>query len=116
MSSWQTLPPTAEPYLASQLLIRQRLEAKLRETWARMEARGSWSDQFAQAEVGAQATALVTAAQLAAVRQAETFVAATFEELYGATATAPALVASMFTGVAGDGRPVDVARTHLLVL
>lgn len=88
----------------------QRLKAVVvlsaRRAWRRMEPGGNWSEQYRE-DVGPKLTALVIAAQVAATRESDTYIAEVLNELNFGPATQPGLVLPQaFAGWAGDGRPV----------
>lgn len=73
-----------------------------------MEPSARWSEQYDEDGIGAQLLMLVTAAQTAAARDADAYIAAVLAELAVAPDAAPGIVVpSAFAGVAGDGRPVE---------
>lgn len=71
-----------------------------------MEPSGNWQEQYRQ-DVGPKLVALTVAAQMAATRNADTYVAEVLNELDLGPAVEPGLlVLSGLAGWAGDGRPV----------
>lgn len=89
----------------------QRLQAitlaSVRRAWRRMDAAGSWEQQY-QDEVGPQVVALVVAAQVAATRESDAYVAEVLNELNFGPQTQPGVVLPQsLAGVTGDGRPVE---------
>ena len=76
-----------------------------RRAWSRMSPTRNWRDQYRE-EVGPALTAAVVAAQVAATRESDAYIAALLTELdYGIEA--PGLVLpNAVAGWAGDGRPV----------
>lgn len=81
--------------------------ASARRAWRRMEPRGSWEPQYRE-DVGPKLTALVVAAQVAATREADRYMAEVLNELNFGPPTEPGVVAPMsLAGWAGDGRPVS---------
>ena len=88
----------------------QRLQFALllavRRGWRRMSLTGSWSEQYV-ADVGPKLAALVAAAQIAAAREADRYIAEVLTEL-GIIAAEPGIVVPrQFAGYAGDGREVS---------
>lgn len=85
----------------------QRLQAVLllavRRAWQRMSVTGSWSQQYA-ADVGPKLAALVAAAQIAAARESDRYIAEVLTELGVVAAEPGILVPTAFAGHAGDGR------------
>ena len=72
-----------------------------------MEPGGNWQDQYRE-DVGPKLTALVVAAQVAATRNADTYIADVLNELDFGPPTKPGvLVPTGLAGWAGDGRPVS---------
>ncbi len=68
---------------------------------------GSWESQYRDS-VGPQVTAVVVAAQVAATRESDSYVADVLNELdFGPRTQAGVVPAQAFAGVAGDGRPVE---------
>lgn len=97
---------TADYYQRQQALIVTLLEA-LRRTWRRMDPKAKWGEQYRDDQIAAQLLMLVLAAQVAATRDADTYIAAVLAELgLVDDATAGVVVPSGFAGLAGDGRPV----------
>lgn len=81
--------------------------AAVRRAWGRMSPSGSWETQYRD-DVGPKVTALVVAAQIAATRESDNYVAEVLNELAFGPETAPGVVRPMsLAGVAGDGRPVE---------
>lgn len=72
-----------------------------------MESGGNWQAQYRE-DVGPKLTALVVAAQVAATRNADTYIADVLNELDFGPPTKPGvLVPTGLAGWAGDGRPVS---------
>ncbi|TQK73372.1 hypothetical protein FBY23_5204 [Nocardioides sp. SLBN-35] len=73
-----------------------------------MDPNARWDEQYADDGIAAQLLMLVTAAQVAAARDADVYVAAVLAELAVDPAATPGIIVpSAFSGVAGDGRPVE---------
>lgn len=71
-----------------------------------MDPVGNWAEQYQQ-DVGPKLTALALAAQAAAARNADTYMAEVLNELnLGPTAAPGVINPAGFAGFAGDGRPV----------
>lgn len=97
----------------------QRLQAvtvaSARRAWRRMQPDGNWQEQYSQ-DVGPKVTALMLAAQVAATREADLYVADVLNELAFGPPTQPGvLVPNGIAGWAGDGRPVDTLLEGALV-
>lgn len=102
------IPRASADYYRRQQRITLRLLLALRRVWRRMEARARWEEQYREDGVGAQMLMLVTAAQVAAARDADTYIAEVLNELAFGPKTAPGvLVPTAFAGVTGDGRSVS---------
>lgn len=89
----------------------QRLQAltiaSVRRAWGRMEPGGQWERQYRE-DVGPKITAVVVAAQVAATRESDSYVAEVLNELAFGPETKPGVVLPQsLAGVAGDGRPVE---------
>lgn len=91
----------------------QRIQAVtitgIRRAWRRMEVRADarWEDQY-RTDVGPKVVALAAAAQIAATREADTYMADVLNELAFGPETAPGIVnPTAFAGYAGDGRPIE---------
>lgn len=98
---------TADYYRRQQALIVTLLTA-LRRTWRRMDAEAKWEEQFRDDKVADQLLMLVLAAQVAATRDADAYIAAVLGELDLVPAATPGVVSPQaFTGLAGDGRSVS---------
>lgn len=79
----------------------------VRRAWRRMEPGGSWERQYAT-DVGPKVLAVVTAAQIAATRESDAYVADVLNELaFGPTTQPGVVIPSSLAGVAGDGRPLE---------
>lgn len=79
----------------------------VRRAWRRMEPGGSWERQYAT-DVGPKVLAVVTAAQIAATRESDAYVADVLNELaFGPTTRPGVVIPSSLAGVAGDGRPLE---------
>lgn len=88
----------------------QRLQvvtlSSLRRAWRRMDPTGNWPQQYQQ-DVGPKMLALTVAAQVAATREADSYVADVLNELDFGPPTEPGVVRpTSLAGWAGDGRPV----------
>lgn len=89
----------------------QRLQAvvllSVRRAWRRMEAGGNWEEQYRD-DVGPKLLALMLAAQIAATRESDNYVAEVLNELDLGPRTEPGvLVPGGIAGWAGDGRQVS---------
>lgn len=71
-----------------------------------MRPTGSWVDQWLT-DVGPKAAAVVVAGQQAVARESDAYMAAVLAELGIAAESPTSLSIPRFSGVAGDGRPVD---------
>lgn len=113
------MPPTT-PLSASRHHRRlQRLQAvtiaALRRAWRRMEPTRNWQDQYRE-DAGPKMVAVVVAAQIAATREADTYIADVLNELdFGPPTTPGVVLPRAFAGWAGDGRPVDTLLDGVLV-
>lgn len=88
----------------------QRLQAitltAVRRAWSRMDAGGNWEQQY-ERDVGPRISAVVVAAQIAATRESDAYVADVLNELDFGPPTQPGVVnPRSLAGVTGDGRPV----------
>lgn len=102
------IPSSSADYYRRQQRIVATLLLAVRRVWRRMEPGARWSEQYADDRIGAQLLMLVGAAQVAAARDADTYIAEVLAELGLAADAAPGLlVPAAFAGVAGDGRPVE---------
>jgi hypothetical protein len=80
-----------------------------------MEPSGNWREQFAK-DVAPKVVAVTTAAQVAATRQADSYIADVLNELDFGPKTAPGVVLpNALAGWAGDGRPVSTLIDGALV-
>jgi len=102
------IPRSSADYYRGQQRILALLLAAVRQTWRRMSPTERWSEQYDEDGIGAQLTMLVGAAQVAAAREADAYIAAVVNEL-GLTqsATTGVLAPAAFAGVAGDGRSAE---------
>lgn len=102
------VPQSSADYYRRQQRILTLLLLAVRQAWRRMSPTARWSEQYTEDGIGAQLAMLVGAAQLAAARDADEYIAAVVDELgIVPGATAGLLAPASFAGVAGDGRPVD---------
>ncbi len=102
------IPRSSADYYRRQQRILALLVLAVRQTWRRMTPDSRWSEQYDEDGIGAQLTMLVGAAQVAAARDADEYIAAVVDELdIVPGAVAGVLAPAMFAGVAGDGRPAD---------
>jgi len=103
-----TTPRASADYYQRQQRVLALLLLAVRQTWRRMSPTAKWGEQYAEDGIGAQLTMIVGAAQVAAARDADEYVASVLTELgIVSGATAGLLAPSAFAGVAGDGRPLD---------
>lgn len=73
-----------------------------------MDPQARWEQQYAEDGIGAQLTMLVAAAQVAAARDADLYIAAVLRELDLVPSAAPGVVIpKSLAGVTGAGLPVD---------
>lgn len=101
-------PRSAADYYRRQQRILIALLLAVRRVWRRMDPQARWEQQYAEDGIGAQLVMLVSAAQVAAARDADVYIAALLNELaFGPETESGVLVPSAFAGVAGDGRPVE---------
>lgn len=78
-----------------------------RRAWRRLDPEGNWQEQYRD-DVGPKLTALAVAAQIAATRESDAYIADVLNELDFGPETEPGVVpANAFAGWAGDGRPVS---------
>lgn len=89
----------------------QRLQSlsilTVRRIWQRMSVDGNWSEQY-RGDIGKQLLVPVLAAQVAATRQSDSYVAAVLAELdVDSQAVSGIVPATALAGYAGDGRPAD---------
>lgn len=89
----------------------QRLQAftiaAVRRAWGRMEPEGPWEQQYRE-DVGPKIAAVVVAAQIAATRESDSYVADVLNELaFGPETESGVVLPQALAGVAGDGRPVE---------
>lgn len=102
------IPRSSAEYYRGQQRILVRLLAALRLAWRRMDPKAAWSEQYVDDGIGAQLLMLVGAAQVAAAREADAYIAAVVAELGLLDSPSTGLVVpGGFAGVAGDGRPVE---------
>lgn len=100
-------PRSASRHYRRLLRLQAVTVAAVRRAWARMEPGGSWETQYRD-DIGPKVTAIVVAAQIAATRESDAYVAEVLNELDFGPETAPGVVLPMsLAGVAGDGRPVE---------
>lgn len=105
-------PRAAADYYQRQQQILTLLLTAVRQLWRRMNPDRAWGEQYEQDGIGAQLVLLVAAAQTAAARDADAYIAEVLVELGTLDAAAPTaapgvVVPSAFAGVAGDGRGID---------
>lgn len=102
------IPSSSADYYRRQQRILTTLLLAIRQAWRRMDPAAAWSEQYEQDGIGAQLLMLVAAAQVAAARDADTYIASVLTELDLVPGATPGAVApAAFAGVAGDGRPVE---------
>lgn len=108
-------PRAAVDYYRTQQSIVIRLLLALRRIWSQMDRTGSWSEQYDDG-IGAQMVLLITAAQVAATRDADAYTAAVLNELaFGPQTAAGVLVPTGLAGLAGDGRSVEGLMAQAIV-
>lgn len=102
-----TYPASASKHYRRLQRLQATTVAAMRRVWRRMEPLGQWQTQYAE-DVGPKMTLLMLAAQVAAVRESDAYVAELLAELDLVPDAAPGVVnPAGFAGVAGDGRPVE---------
>jgi len=102
------IPRSSADYYRRQQSILARLLIAVRLAWRRIDPAGRWDEQYANDGIGAQLLMLVAAAQVAAARDADTYIAAVLAELQLVDQPETGVVIpTAFAGVAGDGRPVE---------
>lgn len=108
-------PRAAVEYYRNQQSIVVRLLLALRRIWSQMDRTGSWSEQYDDG-IGAQMVLLITAAQVAATRDADAYTAAVLNELaLGPETAAGVLIPTGLAGLAGDGRSVQGLMAQAIV-
>lgn len=81
--------------------------AAIRRAWRRMNPEANWERQYRE-DVGPSVLALVVAAQIAATRESDNYVAEVLNELnFGPTTSPGVVLPNSLAGWAGDGRPVS---------
>jgi hypothetical protein len=102
------IPRSSADYYRRQQRILARVMLAVRQAWRRMDPEAAWSEQYEEDGIGAQLLMIVAAAQVAAARDADAYIAEVLVELALAPSAEPGIVIpSAFAGVAGDGRPVE---------
>ena len=103
-------PPTSASrhYRRIQRLAAVTISAA-RRSWQKMDPARNWEQQYAEPNgIGTELLVLAAAAQVAAVRESDTYVANVLNELaFGPETTPGVLDTAGFLGVMGDGRPVE---------
>lgn len=100
-------PRATERYQARIAGLTLVLLESVRRTWRKMDPARPLEQQY-QRTVGPQMLTLVMAAQVAATREADAYVAAVLNELAFGPETAPGVLTPRgLVGLAGDGRPVE---------
>lgn len=102
------VPRSSADYYRRQQRILAQLLLAVRLVWRRMDPDSRWDEQYASDGIATQLLTLVAAAQIAAARDADVYIAAVLAELGlvddpGTGVVVPAA----FAGVAGDGRAVE---------
>ena len=99
------MPPKASVnYYRRQQNIIVRLLLALRLAWRQMDPKANWPEQYAEDGIAAQIALLVSAAQVAAATEADTYLNAVLAELALAQASDTKVLApAAFAGVAGSG-------------
>lgn len=104
-------PTSALKHHRRLLRIQYLTLAAVRRAWRRLEPGGSWERQYRDS-VGPQVAGVVVAAQVAATRESDTYIAEVLNELDFGPLTEPGVVLpNSLAGVAGDGRPVESLLT-----
>lgn len=102
------IPRSSADYYRRQQRILATLLLAVRQVWQRMDPSARWAEQYTDDRVGAQLLMLVGAAQVAAARDADRYIADVLTEVDLVPDAEPGVVVpSGFGGVAGDGRPVE---------
>ena len=106
MSSLAT-PRSASDYYRRQQRIAAAVLLAVRMVWRRMDPTANWAEQYEEDGVGAQLALITAAAQVAAARDADAYIASVLVELgLAPDATPGVVIPKAFSGIAGDGRPV----------
>lgn len=101
------LPAAARSHYTRLQQLKAVVVAAARRAWSRMEPGANWAEQY-RSDVGPKLTALMVAAQIAATRETDTYIADVLNELdFGPTTEPGVLLDRAFAGWAGDGRPVS---------
>lgn len=101
------LPPAARSHYQRLQAIQALTVKGARRIWRQMRPTGNWQQQYDQ-NIGSQLVLLASAAQLAAARDADTYVAEVLNELgFGPATQSGVVAAESFVGWSGDGRPVE---------
>lgn len=103
------MPPTSASKHYRRILRLQAVTvASIRRAWrGGMASTGSWETQYRD-NVGPKVAAVVTAAQIAATRESDAYVAEVLNELAFGPQTRPGVVLPRsLAGVTGDGRPTE---------
>lgn len=102
------IPRSSADYYRRQQLVVTRLLLAVRRSWRRMDPKARWSEQYADDGIGRQLLMLVTAAQVAAARDADQYIADVLAELGLVNAARPGIIRPAgYSGATGDGRPVE---------
>lgn len=87
----------------------------IRRAWSRMDPQARWQEQYDEDGVGTQLLMLVAAAQVAAARDADAYIAALLAEFDLTPGASPGVVVpAAFSGVAGDGRPAETLLAQVV--
>lgn len=100
-------PTSARRHYRRLLRLQGITVASIRKAWRGMSLTGSWETQYRD-EVGPRVAATVVAAQIAATRDSDSYIADVLNELdFGPTTRNGVVLPASLAGVTGDGRPVD---------
>lgn len=91
--------------------------ATARRSWRKMDPARNWQQQYEESEgVGAELVLLAGAAQVAAVRESDSYMADLLNELAIGPETRPGVLNTPgFLGAMGDGRPVETLLEHTVI-
>jgi len=99
-------PEAAASYYRRQQSILLQLLLALRKVWRRMDPKANWSQQYDDDSIGAQLVLLISAAQVAATQDADTYIGGVLRELGIISTASPVLAPKGMAGLTGSGLPV----------